>query len=77
MTKEQRKKRTRIGVGIIIAVFVSLALYLVKIQIIDGDEYKAASANLAVTQTTIKAATVVTVVRTVLLRHSLRLVFTS
>lgn len=56
MTKEQRKKRTRIGVSIIIAVFVSLALYLVKIQIIDGAEYKAASANLAVTQTTIKAS---------------------
>ena len=51
MTKEQRKKRTRIGVGIIVAVFVSLAFYLVKIQIIDGAEYKAASANLAVTQT--------------------------
>jgi penicillin-binding protein 2 len=56
MTKEQRKKRTRIGIGIIIAVFVSLAFYLVKIQIIDGAEYKAASANLAVTQTTIKAS---------------------
>ena len=56
MTREQRKRRTQIGVGIIIAVFVSLMLYLVKIQIIDGAEYKAASANLAVTQTTMKAS---------------------
>lgn len=55
MTKEQRRKRTKIGIGIIVSVFVCLALYLVKIQIIDGAEYKAASANLAVTQTTMKA----------------------
>jgi len=56
MTREQRKRRTQIGVGIIIAVFVSLVFYLVKIQIIDGAEYKAASANLAVSQTTVKAS---------------------
>lgn len=56
MTKEQRKKRTQAGIGIIIAVFVCLVLYLAKIQIIDGAEYKAASANLAVSQTTVKAS---------------------
>ncbi len=56
MTKEQRKKRTKIGIGIIVAVFVFLALALVKIQIIDGSEYKSASENLAVSQTTVKAS---------------------
>ena len=56
MTREQRKRRTQIGIGIIMAVFVSLILYLVKIQIIDGAEYKAASENLAVSQMTIKAS---------------------
>ncbi len=56
MTREQRKRRTQIGVGIIVAVFVCLALYLVKIQIIDGAEYKAASASLAVSKTTVKAS---------------------
>ena len=56
MTREQRKRRTQIGVGIIVAVFVCLVLYLVKIQIIDGDEYKAASASLAVSKTTVKAS---------------------
>ena len=55
MTKEQRKRRTQVGIGIIVAVFVTLVLYLVKIQIIDGAEYKAASASLAVSQTTVKA----------------------
>ena len=39
MTREQRKKRTQIGVSIIVAVFVCLAFYLVKVQIIDGKEY--------------------------------------
>ena len=47
MTREQRKRRTQIGIGIIVAVFVCLVLYLVKVQIIDGDEYKAASASSA------------------------------
>lgn len=56
MTKEQRKRRTQIGIGFIVAVFISLILYLVKIQIIDGAEYKAASENLAVSQMTIKAS---------------------
>ena len=56
MTREQRKKRTQIGVGIIVAVFVCLAFYLVKVQIIDGKEYKEASASLAVSQTTVKAS---------------------
>ncbi len=56
MTREQRKRRTRIGVGIITAVFISLVFYLAKIQIIDGEEYKAASANLAVSYTTVKAS---------------------
>ena len=56
MTKEQRRKRTKIGIGIIGSVFVMLVFYLVKIQIIDGAEYKAASANLAVTQRTMKAS---------------------
>ncbi len=56
MTREQRIKRTKIGIGIIVAVFTFLVLALVKIQIIDGDEYKKASANLAVSQTTVKAS---------------------
>lgn len=56
MTKEQRRKRTKVGISIIVSVFVMLVFYLVKIQIIDGAEYKAASANLAVTQTTMKAS---------------------
>ena len=56
MTKEQRKKRQTKGTIAVILVFVLLVCILVKVQLIDGAKYRAAGANLAVSQTTIKAS---------------------
>lgn len=56
MTKEQRKKRQTAGTAAVIFVFVLLVCILVKVQLIDGAQYRAAGANLAVSQTTVKAS---------------------
>lgn len=55
MSKEQRIKRRRLGTAIIASVFVFLSVMLIKVQLVDGREYKAAGESLSVAQTTVKA----------------------
>lgn len=56
MSIELRKKRRITGTVIIAVCFVLLVFSLVKTQIIDGDEYKAAAKSLAVSSSTVKAS---------------------
>ncbi len=56
MSIEIRKKRIVSGLIIIAAAFVLLMGALVKTQLIDGDEYKAAAKSLSVSSSTVKAS---------------------
>lgn len=56
MSIELRKKRRITGTVIIAVSFMLLVFSLVKTQIIDGDEYKAAAKSLAVSSSTVKAS---------------------
>lgn len=56
MSVELRKKRIISGTIIIALGFLLLISALVKTQIIDGDEYKAAAKSLAVSNSTVKAS---------------------
>lgn len=56
MSVELRKKRRITGTVIIALGFLFLVSALVKTQIIDGDEYKAAANSLAVSNSTVKAS---------------------
>ena len=56
MSIELRKKRRIAGTVIIAVSFLLLVFSLVKTQIINGDEYKAAADSLAVSSSTVKAS---------------------
>ncbi len=56
MSIELRKKRTIAGTAIIAAAFLLLVGALVKTQLIDGAEYKAAAKSLSVSSSTVKAS---------------------
>ncbi|MBS7358966.1 MAG: hypothetical protein KIG53_00005 [Oscillospiraceae bacterium] len=56
MSIDSRKKRIFTGVIAIALVFVLLVIDLVKIQLINGDEYKASADSLSVSVSTVKAA---------------------
>lgn len=55
MSIELRKRRTIIGTVVIAVFFGLLVLSLVKTQLVNGDEYKAAAKSLAITTGTVKA----------------------
>lgn len=56
MSIELRKKRRVAGTIIIGVMFLALVFSLGKTQLVDGDEYKEAAENLAVSSSTVKAA---------------------
>ncbi len=56
MSIELRKKRRIVGTVIIAACFVLLVFSLIKTQLINGDEYKAAAKSLAVSSSTVRAS---------------------
>lgn len=56
MPKALRKRRVKIGAGIIVAFFLIITAILVKTQLVDGEKYKNAAQSLAVSSMTVKAS---------------------
>ena len=55
MSIELRKRRIATGIAVVAIAFLTLVVALVKYQLVDGDNYKAAAESLAVSSSTVFA----------------------